>query len=168
MAINVNIMLYRKHDIVKHGGLVSAAPALEGAGRLYVIKNTSTSRPVYIGTASNLRNRFTARIKAIREFGFANLAINPIRIHVYRVFVDGHARPPNDLGIAGGVDVEHLLIRLHMAQGINVRNITKTAPFTNTSGHRINLTLTANAPLNVPNYLGGAGIAVAIANGASY
>jgi hypothetical protein len=84
------------------------------------------------------------------------------------VIVNGQARQPNDLGFAGGIDVEHLLIRLHLNQGVNLRNINKLAPYLNTSGQVINLTLTSSPALVVPAYLGGAVINAAIANLANY
>src|SRR5690606_18362513 len=162
MAYDVEFILSSVHAIQKRHGVVSAQPALPAAGRLYVIHNDTTSRPVYVGTASDVQQRFVQRIAAVRELGFGNAHINPIEIHVYRVEVDGRPRPPDDLGYSAGIDVEHLLIRLHLKQGISVRNIGKLGAFVNNTGQRIALTLTAAVGQNVPAYLGGNDIYVGL------
>lgn len=133
-----------------------------------MIHNSTTSRHVYVGTAANLQHRFSERIAAVRELGFNNAAINAITIHVYRVQVNGRSHQPNNLGVAGGIGVEHLLVRLHMTRNIPVRNMNKTAAYLNNSGNIINLTLMSQPALAVPAYLGGAVINVAIANGNHY
>src|SRR5690554_6387553 len=96
MAYDVEFSLSSVQAIQKRHGVVSAQPALPAAGRLYVIHNDTTSRPVYVGTASDVQQRFVQRIAAVRELGFGNAHINPIEIHVYRVEVDGRPRPPDD------------------------------------------------------------------------
>jgi hypothetical protein len=168
MPTNIVLLLHRNSAVQKNAGNVSAFPALEPVGRLYVIHNATTSRRAYIGTAGNLQQRFTDRIAAIREWGFNNAAILPITIHAYRVTVDGHARQPNNLGFAGGIDVEHLLIRLHLTQGIPIRNYNKVFPYNNTSPNTINLQLMGAGGNAVPAYLGGAVINVAIPAGAAF
>ncbi len=168
MPIDINLVLHRKHRVVKNAGYTTANPALETAGRLYVIRNDLTSRQVYVGTAADVQGRFGPRVATLREWGFNNATLGAIKIYVYRVLINGVARQPNNLGLAGGVDVEHLLIRLHLNQNVNVRNIAKIAAFNNTSGQVMNLTLSSSPALNVPGYLGGVVIHQAIANHAAY
>lgn len=168
MPINVVLLRHRQSAVRKNAGNIAAVPALEATGRLYVIHNATTSRHAYIGTAGNLQARFTERIAAIREWGFNNAAITPITIHVYRVTVDGQARQPDALGYAGGIDVEHLLIRLHINLAIPLRNYNKVYPYNNTSGQTINLQLAGTGGLAVPAYLGGAVINVVIPNNGAY
>lgn len=169
MPVNVQLVMHKSHQIRKNQGFVQCVPALESQGRLYAVLNTTTSRHVYIGTASNLQSRFTERIAAVRELGFNNAAINPITIYAIRVIIDGHPRQPNNLGIAGGIDVEHLLIRLHINQGVSVRNISKLIQYTNNTGTVMNLSLTTSPAVGaVPAYLGGAPVNVAIASGNRY
>jgi hypothetical protein len=156
MPTNITFLLHRNYKIVNSGGLVTAQPALEAAARLYAIHNNDTDRPVYIGTAANLKHRFTERISSLRELGFSDAAINSITIHAYRVLVNDIPRPPDNTGHSQGFDVEHLLICLHLARFIHVRNINKAGGYYNSSGDTITLTLRAEVPLAVPTYLGGA------------
>jgi hypothetical protein len=129
------------HTIQKQGGNPSYAPALTQMSRLYVIRNTQANNfPYYVGTADNVQNRFGPRLDAVRQFGFRNTDIGRVSIAVVQIFVNGIARPPHQTGVAGGIDVEHLLIRLYVSQGQNVRNIQKVLPFTNNHGQRLDCT----------------------------
>ena len=164
MAIAIEFIRTGESSIAEAAGLVTARPALEQDGRIYVIENPATARPVYVGTAESVRHRFEARIAALREFGFAAAVLSQITIRAYRVEVNGISRRPNTLGYAGGVDVEHLMIRLHLTMGVNVRNMNKVVPYRNFTGQELHLEM--NAP--VPAYLGAFGIHVVIGNGVIY
>jgi hypothetical protein len=165
MPIAITLILNRASDIVKQAGVVTAVPALEPTGRLYVIHNPTTSRDAYIGTATDVQQRFVPRLAAIRELGFNNAAIQPITIYSYRVTVNGQARQPDNQGYAGGYDVEHLLIRLHLRLFISVRQFNKIHAFSNNTGQRIDLRVDAANGLAVPAYLGGVAFTTPIASG---
>ncbi len=141
MPINITFDYVSSHTLVKAGGIINYAPALPHAGRLYVIRNAlAHGHPYYIGTASNVQNRFTPRSDAVRELGFRTAEINNISIAIVQITVNGYFNPPDDHGISNGVDVEHLLIRLYVVNNEGVRNIVKITPFFNTTGLRINYT----------------------------
>lgn len=141
MAITVNFIYTSVHRLVKNFGGISSNPALPATGKLYVIRHAQANRfPFYIGTAINVQQRFAERLRAVRELGFRNADIANIAIAVIRIQVDGQNRQPDNLGFAGGIDVEHLLIRTHMDQGQEVRNIVKTDYYRNTSGSVIRCT----------------------------
>ncbi len=114
-------------------GTVRADQTLTTGGRLYVIRSHQTHRPFYIGTAQNLRQRFEERLRVCRELGFNQGDLNPIVVYVVQIKIDGASAPPDNLGLAGGIDVEHLLIRTYTQRiGAAVRNITKSGqPFVN-------------------------------------
>jgi hypothetical protein len=135
-----------QHDIVKHGGVVNCAPGLPHASRLYVIHHAQAAgHPFYIGTAAHIRNRFRHRLDAVRELGFRNNEIMNVTIGIVRILVNGIPRTPGNLGIAVGIDVEHLLIRMHLTQGNGVRNMGKINPFINNLPNAINCTVLNNA-----------------------
>lgn len=146
MPILINYNYVSIHTINYNNGNINAVYALPQASRLYVIVNGTTGHPVYIGTADNVQNRFTPRLEAMRELGFNQNALNPIQVLVIQTQVNGVNTTPGNTGIAGGIDVEHLLIRTYMGHlNLPVRNIQKTAAFQNASGQRIDWTLTNNA-----------------------
>ena len=141
MAISVHFNYESKHRITKSGGLISTYPSLPHSSRLYVIRHIDAVRyPYYIGTASNVKDRFDERLRSIRELGFRNTEIGNIRIAVVQIFINGRPRTPQDYGIADGIDVEHLLIRFYVALGRNVRNMVKTNQFQNTYGTPLDCT----------------------------
>jgi hypothetical protein len=146
MPINIDFNYNVTNNIVINNGLVTANPAINQASRLYVIHNPATNRPIYVGTAANLQDRFDPRLRAMREMGFSQVELNNILVMEVQIQVDGVNRTPGDNGVAGGVDVEHLLIRTYIQNiGVNVRNIQKTAEFNNNTGQQINWTLNNNA-----------------------
>lgn len=160
MPINVHYNYESNHTVRKVGGLISAVPALPTSSRLYVIHHLNAhGRPYYIGTASNVKERFKERFRAVRELGFRTAEINNLRIAVVQILIDGVSRTPQDYGIAGGIDVEHLLIRLYIAFGHRLRNIDKTGNYQNTHGQRLDCYFTnpsawahfVPANNNVPN-----------------
>jgi len=129
------------HILQKAGGNPFYQPALPNSSRLYAIRNTQANNfPFYIGTADNIQNRFVPRVDAVRQFGFRNADIANVSIAIIQIFVNGIASPPHNNGVSSGIDVEHLLIRLYISQGHNVRNISKTAVFTNNHGTSLNCT----------------------------
>src|SRR5262245_36742703 len=129
MPIQITFMLVSKHTIMIQGGESIARTALPHGGRLYVIYNSTTKRHVYVGTATDVQERFKPRIASIREFGFQQAAMRPIRIYVYQVLYNNRPKPPNKHGRCMGIDVERLMIRLHLKRNISLRNITKIRPF---------------------------------------
>lgn len=138
MPIDIDFDYRTIHTVYKNGGAIFYNPALTHSSRLYVIRNTQANNfPYYIGTANNISNRFAGRAEVVRELGFRTNEINNISIAIVQITVNGVSRPPHDNGISAGVDVEHLLIRSYTQQGRGVRNISKVAPFANTSGQTI-------------------------------
>jgi hypothetical protein len=135
VAITVTFNYCSTHAIRNVNGLVSAVPALPAQSRLYVIHNATTNRPVYVGTANNVQNRFGCRLEASRELGFGNDELTPITVMVVQILVGGVASTPGDSGISSNIDVEALLIRTYLQHlQWNVRNIQKVTPFTNGTG----------------------------------
>ncbi|MGH1384418.1 hypothetical protein [Kordia sp.] len=148
MPINIDFNYNFTNSIVINDGLVTANPAIHQASRLYVIHNPATNRPVYVGTSANLRDRFILRLEIIREMGFSQVELNNIIVMEVQIQIDGVNRTPGEDGVAGGIDVEHLLIRTYIQNiGLNVRNIQKTAVFNNNTGEQINWTLNNNADI---------------------
>jgi hypothetical protein len=148
------------HVIHKNAGNVLYVPALTTGSRLYVIRNTAANNyPYYVGTADNTQSRFGPRLDAVRQFGFRNADIANVSIAIVQIFVNGYPTPPGAAGVSGGIDVEHLLIRFYISQGHNVRNIAKTAVFTNGHGQALHCTFNnaaawahfVPANRNVPN-----------------
>ncbi len=153
MANKVNFNYCSMHTVDNVNGVVSATPALPGQSRLYVIYNGSTNRPVYVGTASNVQNRFAGRLEVCRELGFSDDQLGPISVMVVQILVNGAPATPGDIGISAGIDVEALLIRTYLMHlQWNVRNIQKVTPFTNGTGTVLQWTLT-NA-CGIPNFGG--------------
>ena len=146
MPIAIDFDYVSTHTVQKAAGYISVVPALPQSSRLYVIHHTlANTYPYYIGTATNIQSRFTERLRTVREFGFRNNEIVNVSIAIVQIFVDGNPRPPGNLGISAGIDVENLLIRLYTRQNNGVRNIAKLAPFVNNHGQRLDCSLNNNA-----------------------
>jgi len=155
--INVTFSYVSMHTLQNAGGLVNANPPIPHADRLYVIYNTSTIRPVYVGSAANGQARFNPRQIASREMGLSQNDLNPIWIFIVQVFLNGVGKHPGNDGIVVGgghaVDVEHLLIRTYIGHyNWNVRNINKTGMFNNFYNTVLNWTLVNNA--GIPGWVG--------------
>jgi len=150
----VNFNYLKQYALINNNGLIQTVPALPSSSRLYVIYNNSTNRPYYIGTAVSLKNRFSPRLEVIREMGFDQNCLDEILIFEIQIEVDGKFRTPGDDGIAGGIDVEHLLIRTYInSLNENVRNIQKVTPFINNTGTLLSWNL-LNSAGNIPGFGG--------------
>lgn len=124
-------------------GVISASPAFPAHSRLYIIRNESTNREVYIGTAANVKDRFKDRLTDLRHLGFNQNQLNPITIGVVQIKVNNNNRTPGDNGVANGIDVEHLLIRHFITdREKSVRNVAKTQNFQNKTNSRLDYYLT--------------------------
>ncbi len=149
----VNYIYESSHVIAYNNGAISAYPALPATNRLYVVYNSSTNRAVYVGTSTDVQNRFDARLKACRELGFNAAQLDPVLIFVVRIVVNGVASPPGNSGVSSGINVEHLLIRTYDVHiNCGVRNIDITGQFTNGTGGILTWTLVNQA--NIGNFGG--------------
>jgi hypothetical protein len=134
VATTVSYSYETRHTVNYNGGYISIKPALPQKPRLYVIVNTATAYPFYIGTAVDVQDRFDVRVKSIRDMGFSATELGTILIYVVQVKVNGNPSPPDKHGVSSGIDVEHLLIRTYIANfKVNVRNASKVNQFTNTT-----------------------------------
>ena len=107
-------------------GMVIIAPALTTQGRLYVVWSNVHQRPAYIGTSANVQQRFDVRLGAVNNLGVPPEALQDNFVFTVRININGNSYTPDDQGIANGVDVEHLLIRVYINHyGIALRNTTK-------------------------------------------
>lgn len=128
-------------------------------GGLYVIHNMANmGRPYYIGTAINYKERFKARTEAARELGFPR-GLDDLEVFVVRVECNGRSVRPDKwgkLGLCqrGGLDAEHLLIRMYIqALGCNVRNISKTRAFTNRLNENLDIDISCRCGAIEPRHL---------------
>lgn len=160
VATDVEFNYKSTHVINFNGGYVSYYPAIPQDARLYVIYNDSTDRHVYVGTATNVQNRFNPRIEALREFGFSEDQLKKIFIMIVQIKIDGYNKPPDNYGKAGDnpeIDVEHLLVRTYVEKlNVNARNIDKASKkFKNETGGKLTWSLVNNAGIQnfgVHNY----------------
>lgn|GEM_PF-3415869 len=107
-------------------GMVTIAPALAAQGRLYVVWSNIHQRPAYIGTSADVQQRFNMRLGAINNLGVLPAALQDNFVFTVRVNINGNNHVPNDQGVANGIDVEHLLIRVYINHyQIALRNTTK-------------------------------------------
>lgn len=127
MAVTVAFDYKETHRIKNNGGIVTASPKLPSSAGLYIIRNSDDTNTVYVGTTSNLQNRFDERLRVYRESGFTQAALDKIYIYQIKIKIDNVSKAVNDLGYASTVDVEHLLIRSIMSKktGTSLRNINK-------------------------------------------
>lgn len=145
MNVTITYRLASKHTLTINAGDVRTTPALPTSSRIYVVQNLTTAYKYYIGTAANVRDRFTERLIACRVWGFDQGEADAITIWVFQIVTKVGARgaevyaTPGNTGVsttaAGDVDVEWLLVRTFTEElGKNVRNVTKTGPFLNPFG----------------------------------
>lgn len=126
-------------------------PAIRREPGLYVIRNLlNQTWPVYVGTASNVRNRFDSRLEPLSHWGFVDDPLAGIAIYIVKVKVNGSNNatgPGIGVGVpdgwVAGVDAERLLIRNYIKKAQwNVRNQQKINPFLNrpraNNGHNDN------------------------------
>ncbi|MEO0387212.1 MAG: hypothetical protein AAF281_06735 [Pseudomonadota bacterium] len=154
MPRNVTFHYKSHHTYTKQNGYIFPAPALPRASRLYVIYNSGKDRhPYYIGTAQDVQHRFDTRSKAIRDLGIKNDELARIQIAVVQILVNGRATTPGKTGVAGGIDVEHLLIRIYSQIGnFGLRNMSKTGIFSNVAFRRLDYYFTWDAGLDFSGF----------------
>ncbi len=152
MTTHVEFDYISTHVITYGGGYVAYYPSIQKAARLYVIYNESTDRPLYVGTATDAKERFESRIRGLREFGFSDGQLQKIFIMIVQIKIDNKFTPPDNFGMAGdnpAIDVEHLLVRTY-TEKINKasRNIDKASKkFKNETGGKLTWTLTNSTEL---------------------
>jgi hypothetical protein len=135
MATTIKFNYEKAHTVGYDGGYVTVKPALTTSKRLYVIHNETTNNKVYVGTATDVQDRFKGRIDVCRELGFSPEQMDPISFFVVQIKIDDTPAPPDQYGHSLGIDVEHLLVRTYMQKiGWSVRNVVKTSTFLNPTG----------------------------------
>ncbi|GHD55351.1 hypothetical protein [Jeongeupia chitinilytica] len=122
-------------------GMIGMAPALAAQGRLYVIYSGTHTRPFYIGTSGNVQQRFQNRVAAMNDAGIVAATLQNSFVFTIRVTINNINHQPNDLGIANGIDVEKLLLRLyHVHYQAAFRNTAKwSTAFANTDGNGLHV-----------------------------
>jgi hypothetical protein len=143
------------HAVTYNNGLVGYSPALPGTAGLYVIYNPSTTHPVYVGTASDVQDRFDGRANVMREMGFSAGQLGAITVFYVKPYMGGtfanavFANPGNT-GVANGLDLENLLIRFYLQViAWNVRNIQKLAAFQNNAATNLSVRMSNGPGMNV-------------------
>lgn len=103
----------------------------------------NVSKKVYVGTASNVQDRFESRSRAIRELSIPQTHLDNLVVLVVQILTDNKFTPPHSDGKVGTVDVEHLLTRTY-TQHLHYtgNNYSKSGQFTNPLGGNINWSLT--------------------------
>ncbi len=146
MATKVTFNYEKYHTVGYDSGTVAVKPALTTSARLYVIHNETTNYKVYVGTATDVKDRFKGRIDVCRELGFSQEQMDAISFFVVQIKIDDTPAPPDKYGWSGGIDVERLLIRTYMQKiGWSVRNSVKTEQFQNGTGGTLQWELVNNA-----------------------
>jgi hypothetical protein len=148
-AIDLRFAYTTTHTLQYNNGQVTANPAIPPSNGLYVILNNSTNRSVYVGTASNILQRFSQRFQVCVELGLGQNDVASVRIYTIQIYTNQQLTPPGNNGRTTNtyqsIDVEHLLIRTYIS-GFNraVRNTGKIGQFFNHQGVTINWSLVDN------------------------
>jgi predicted GIY-YIG superfamily endonuclease len=130
MATAITFDCKNTHAVRVNAGIVTASPAIPSTAGLYIIRNSDDANTVYVGTSSDLKARFNARLEVYRESGFTQGVLDKVFIYQVKIKVDDTGKAVDNLGqvYAGGAtfDVEHLLIRSIIAKANKtVRNVAK-------------------------------------------
>jgi len=149
---NIEYVFKKHHTVyIDNIGHYKIRPALIRSNRLYIIYNQSTARPLYIGIAKNLQNRFKGRLQTMREMGFNQTQLDSIYIIEVQLKLNTKARTPNYIYERKGLDVEHLLIRTYVELlRIGVRNTEKISNFRNLLLENLSWTITNDLDINIP------------------
>jgi hypothetical protein len=148
-AINLTFSYVTTHTLQYNNNQVTANPAIPSSNGLYVILNNSTNRWIYVGTASNILQRFNQRFQVCVELGLGQNDVANIRIYTIQIYTNQQLTPPGNNGRTTNtfqsIDVEHLLIRTYMS-GFHqaVRNTGKIGQFFNHQGVAISWSLVDN------------------------
>lgn len=149
---NIEYKYFTRHKVINDNGSISYSPAIPNVSALYVILNLSSDRYTYIGTAGSMKERFKPRASAMREMGFDQDQVGPIKIYQVKPYIHGAFANPGDGGVCDNIDLEHLLIRIYLEKiKWNVRNVVKTARFTNNTGAILHITFVNNTGANLPS-----------------
>ncbi|MEM9556019.1 MAG: hypothetical protein AAGC60_17315 [Acidobacteriota bacterium] len=153
MAHSLRFTYEGTNSLNYNNGYVKWSPAFQQSSRLYIIHNTATNRPYYIGTTKNLKGRFDPRADVCRELGFASAnsmnGVTAIRVQM-SMMVHGNRnyqnKTPGDNGMVGPFDAEHLLIRTFVSQKNQaIRNMHKAVSrFTNPTPRTLNVVFVNN------------------------
>jgi hypothetical protein len=149
---------YKNTHAVKNNGNVTASPAIPATAGLYIIRNQDDANAVYVGTSSDLKTRFNARLEVYRETGFSQTVLDKVFFYQIKIKVDDAGKSVDNLGqvstIGGAIDVEHLLIRsILMKANKSVRNITKwNLAFVNPLPERLDVEFD-NFPVDVTTWI---------------
>ncbi|NET42134.1 hypothetical protein [Okeania sp. SIO2B3] len=95
-------------------GMINLQPTLNNHGRLYVIWSANHPRPVYVGKSRHVQNRFNGRVQALNHVGVTDQSLENNFVFTIRITINGHYSQVGDDGLAGGINVEHLLIRIYI------------------------------------------------------
>lgn len=126
--MNIVFKYKSTHNLFANG---TVFPAFTSSSRLYVIYDGNGAPSVYVGTATDVQDRFYTRLSAIRELNISQAHLNNIFVAIVQIEIDGVFYPPHNNGISNGVDVEHLLIRIYSQLiNANIRNLVKVNAFT--------------------------------------
>jgi hypothetical protein len=150
VQIDLTFRIVSTHTLTVNNaiGQVTANPALPTYGGLYDIYNTSTVARHYVGTATNIQERFNHRWQVCSELGLGHNDVTNIRVWAIQVYTGQHLTPPDNGGRttgAGGthpLDVEHFLIRTYLGfLRWEVRNTNKRLQFNDPFGNQISCTI---------------------------
>ncbi len=95
-------------------GMVILQPALPVQGRLYVIWSGNHQRNIYVGTSANVQQRFNDRLGDLNNSGVVPATLQNNFVFTVRTTINNIKHQPNNLGMANGIDVEHLLMRIYI------------------------------------------------------